>query len=103
LGLTQSLLEKADYHGAVQKWLARHKPGTVYCLVQFEGVALNELPRVYLATPADIAERLRATAKGRGDSVLYENYTWGPRAHGAGTTERIPDSWRFSVSESTSC
>src|SRR5437660_1834897 len=29
-GLTQSYLEKANYHGAVDAWLSRHKPRTVF-------------------------------------------------------------------------
>jgi hypothetical protein len=96
-GLTQSLLKKADYHGAVDAWLRRHGSRTIFCLVQFMGVKLDELPRLYLATPAEIAQRLRETAKGRGDSILYEDHTWGTRAVGAGTVERVPENWRFSL------
>ncbi len=94
-GLTQSYLRKADYYGAIEVWLARHGARTVFCFVQFADVALDALPRLYLARPSEIAERLRATAKGRGDSILYEEHSWGPRAVGAGTVERIPDHWRF--------
>jgi hypothetical protein len=50
---------------------------------------------MYLAAPSEVVERLKATAKGRGDSILYERHTWGPRAHAAGTTEEIPASWSF--------
>jgi hypothetical protein len=60
------------------------------------GIPLLELPRVYLATPLEVAERLKATAKGRGDSILYEHHKWGPRAQGAGTVDEIPEHWRFS-------
>jgi Holliday junction resolvase-like predicted endonuclease len=95
-GLTQSLLREANYHGAVDSWLARHKPRTIFCLVQFKGVAEDAMPRVYLATPAEIAERLRASAAGRGDTILYERHVWGPRAAGRGSVEEIPESWRFS-------
>ena len=96
-GLTQSFLKNADYHAAIKTWLARHKPRTVYCLVQFKGVKPNESPRVYLATPAEIAERLRSTASGRGATMLYEAHTWGPRAKAAGSSEHIPEAWRFSI------
>jgi len=95
-GLCQSGLEAADYHGAVNRWFEKHKPRTVLCLVQFCGVKLSEMPRVYLATPAEIAERLHATAKGRGDTILYERHEWGARAYGAGTVEEIPQTWKFS-------
>lgn len=97
-GLCQSHLtpKQADYHDAIDRWLKQHKPRTVLCFVQFHGVALSELPRVYLATPAEVGQRLRDTAKGRGGTILYERHQWGPRARGAGTTEQIPEAWRFS-------
>jgi len=95
-GLTQSFLKEADYHGAIDAWLKRHKPRTVFCFVQFEGVSLGELPRIYLATSEEVAQRLRETANGRGDTILYEKHHWGPRAYAAGTTEHIPEHWRFS-------
>jgi len=44
-GLTQSYLRQADYHSAIETWLTRHGTQTVFCFVQFEGVALDELPR----------------------------------------------------------
>jgi len=94
-GLTQSLLRNADYHSAIDAWLGRHKPRTVLCFVQFKGVALDEQPRVYLATPREVGDRLKATANGRGDTILYESHTWGLRAHAVGTSEKIPVSWRF--------
>ena len=102
-GLTQSFLKqatkrsgkKADYHGAIDIWLERHGPRTVLCLVQFAGVPSDLLPRLYLATPKEVAKRLHETAKGRGDSILYENQEWTLRAHGAGTVDKIPDNWRF--------
>jgi Holliday junction resolvase-like predicted endonuclease len=96
-GLTQSFLKKADYHGAIETWLKRHGSKTAYCLVQFKGVEPNALPRIYLAWPSEIADRLRATANKRGDSILYEKHAWGPRAIGYGSVEQIPDSWLFSL------
>jgi hypothetical protein len=94
-GLTQSYLEKADYHRATDRWLSRYKPRTIFCFVQFKDVSLEHLPRLYLATPQEVADRLRATAKGRGDTILYERHAWGKRAKAAGTKEVIPDTWRF--------
>ena len=98
-GLAQSDLKKvgnANYHGAVDLWLERHGARTVFCFVQFKTVGLSEMPRLYLARPTEIAERLKATAKGRGDTILYERHEWTERAHGAGTIEAIPSSWVFS-------
>jgi hypothetical protein len=96
-GLTQSYLKQADYHGAIEKWLTRHGSKTVFCLVQFKDLAFHELPRLYLARPEEIGQRLRETAQGRGDSILYEKHKWGVRAVGAGTLEQVPASWIFSV------
>lgn len=98
-GLTQTQLAKlknANYHGAVAAWLARHKPQTVLCFVQFEGVELDAMPRIYLARPREVAERLNASSGGRGDTTLWENITRGPKAAGAGQIERIPEGWRLS-------
>jgi Holliday junction resolvase-like predicted endonuclease len=95
-GLTQSLLKDANYHLAIDLWLAKHSKKTVFCFVQFKDVPINELPRMYLATPLEIGARLKSAAAGRGDTILYEKHTWGPRARGAGTVEQVPDAWRFS-------
>jgi hypothetical protein len=97
-GLTQSYLKEANYHAAIDAWLLRHGAKTVFCFVQFKAVSLDQLPRIYIARPAEVAARLRETAKGRGDTILYESHTWGARAVGVGTTERMPEAWRFSQS-----
>ena len=97
-GLTQSFLESANYHGAIDKWLHRHDPETIFCFVEFKKVPLTELPRMYLARPCEVAQRLHETAKGRGDTILYEKHIWGTRAIGAGTIEQIPQEWLFSQS-----
>jgi hypothetical protein len=94
-GLTESHLKNADYSAAIDTWLLRHRPKTIFCLVQFKDVSFSQLPRLYLAAPHEIAERLRATAGGRGDTILYEQHKWGARARGAGTEERVPEEWAF--------
>ena len=97
-GLTQTQLSKlrnANYHGAADAWLARHKPLTAICLVQFKGVPDDAMPRTYLAWPKEITERLKAASGGRGDTILWEDYTRGPRAAGAGTIERLPENWKM--------
>lgn len=95
-GLSQSYKKGRDYHEANQAWLEAHHKGTIFCLVQFSNTAVDEMPRVYLAAPAEIAERMNDTARGRGDTILYENHTWTARAVGSGSTDRIPESWKFS-------
>lgn len=94
-GLTQSFIKNADYHGAADKWLSKHSKKTVFCLVQFKDTSIEMLPRMYLATPQEIAEWLKNAAAGRGDTILYEKHVWSPRAQAAGTTDIIPESWKF--------
>ena len=96
-GLTQNYLTKADYHGAADAWLKKHARKTVFCLVQFKTVPLEELPRLYLASPIEIATWLKAAAGGRGDTILYEKHVWTRRAKSAGTTDVIPEQWTFTA------
>ncbi|MGE3495019.1 MAG: hypothetical protein AB7N73_10005 [Gemmatimonadales bacterium] len=98
-GLTQSHLTrgKTDYHAAIDKWVQRHGKKTVMCFVQFKGREdLDQMPKCYLATPAEVAQVMKAVAKGKGGTILYEHHVWTSRALGAGTVERIPDAWKFS-------
>lgn len=95
-GLTQSYLSEANYHRATDQWLAKFRPKTALCLVQFHGVDFNSMPNVYLALPSEVADRLKAASGGVGDTILFENKTRGSKAKGAGLIEKIPDSWRLS-------
>jgi len=78
-GLSQSFMKKGsrDYLGAIKRWVDRHKPRTVLCFVQFKGAKLTELPRLYLATPAEVGDRLRDSRKGMGETILWERHEWG--------------------------
>ena len=96
-GLTQSHIKDANYHRAADLWLAKHSKKTVFCLVQFRGVALDQLPRMYLATPANIAAWLKSAASGRGDTILYEKHVWAAHAHAGGTVDEIPTEWAFTT------
>jgi hypothetical protein len=87
--------ENADYHGAADKWLSKHSNKTVFCLVQFKNTSIDTLPRMYLATPLEIADWLKNAAAGRGTGILYEKKVWTHRAYAAGTTDVIPESWKF--------
>lgn len=95
-GLTQSDIENADYHEAVDKWLKRHGSHTVFCLVQFQNVELNQLPRMYLATPTEIANRLKEARTGLGDTILREHHEF-RSGKAAGCVDRIPESSRFTT------
>jgi hypothetical protein len=67
----------------------------VCCLVQFEGVELHELPRMYLASPDEIAATMRDGAERTGDCTLYERYDWMGR-EGMRVFETLPAQWHFS-------
>ena len=96
-GLAQSYLKNANYRAAIDSWLSIQGEDIIFCLVQFKGITLGECPRTYLATPKEIAEKLKSECKGRGATILYEDHVWTDRAVGAGTREKLPDSWRFSI------
>lgn len=97
-GLTQSYMSDANYYAAADAWCKKHKPRTIVCLVQFKNVPIDKMPRVFLATPLNIAEHLKKSANGRGETILYEYKQWSDRAFGAGTIDKIPDEWEFSES-----
>jgi hypothetical protein len=94
-GLTQSYLNGADYHAAIDAWISRHDESILFCFAQFSGVELGECPRVYLAQPQEVAAALHSLRGGQGDTVLREAYTYS-RGIGAGTTDSVPPTWRFS-------
>lgn len=87
---------KTDPQRAIDLWLDIHGARTVYCLVQFEGVALSQLPRIYLASPWEIALRMRQSTERLGDSALFEHYEWNSPDTGSGSLESLPSSWLFS-------
>ncbi len=93
--LTHSFISEANYHDAADAWFLKHSRKTLFCFVQFADVPATDLPRMYLATPSEIVIWLKAAAAGRGDTVLYEEHAWTPRAQAAGTIDRIPEAWKF--------
>lgn len=96
-GLTQSFLKNADYHAAADAWLKKHSNKTVICFVQFKDCSPTDMPRLYLATPTQVADWLKRAAKNRGDTVLRELHRWGPTAQAAGTIDKIQDDWKFNA------
>jgi hypothetical protein len=89
--------KKPDIPHAIRMWLDTHGERTVYCLVQFEGVSLNQLPRIYLATPGEIARRMREGAERTGEPILREQYDWTSPETGMTAIEALPSSWLFSM------
>jgi hypothetical protein len=88
---------RVDSLSAIDMWRAGYGSRTVCCLVQFEGAAIHELPRVYLASPDEIAAAMRETAARIGRCTLLEMYEW-VAANGARQIEMLPQRWHFSQS-----
>lgn len=84
-----------DFRNAIDRWLAGHGSRTVCCLVQFHGVDIDELPRIYLALPGEVAQTMRETAVRTGRCMIRETYEWS-LADGSKRVEALPPSWRFS-------
>ena len=100
-GLTQGYKKGCDYHEAIDKWLAAHGKKTIFCLVQFKDVPDDQLPKIYLATPSEIAQALHESRSGLGETVLREYHVWGEKASAAGTIDRLPENWAFTAERAT--
>jgi hypothetical protein len=85
----------ADSHRVVDRWLDRQGKQSAFCLVQFEGADLKCMPRLYLATAAEIAAKLHAGVEQLGDTALYEQYER-EDATGRHIVETLPAHWQFS-------
>ncbi|MGM0878518.1 MAG: hypothetical protein ACQEWV_28435 [Bacillota bacterium] len=96
-GLTQSFKKNRTYHEAADAWVKRHTTKTIVSLVQFKNVDIQkrELPRVYLATPEEIGQRLKDSRGGIGETILKENHIW-KSGVAVGIIDKIPDEWKFS-------
>ena len=94
-GSTTEALKPAECHRAINRWFDRQGRHVVFCLVQFEPSDLKSMPRMYLATPAEIAARLHTSVEQLGDVALYEQYEI-EDSTGLHTVETLPADWRFS-------
>ena len=89
------LATTVDCHQGIDTWLERHSSSVVCCLVQFETSNLTGMPRMYLASAAEVARTLHESTDKLGDSALYEQFEI-MEASGAQTVESLPERWRFS-------
>ncbi|WHZ60036.1 hypothetical protein [Metabacillus hrfriensis] len=69
-GLTQSFLSNGDYHGAIDEWYLKHSKRTIFSLVQFLDCDFDKgiMPRVYLASPYEIAVQMKQMRNGYGNT-----------------------------------
>ena len=83
-----------DYLQAIEKWLAAQRQDNIFIFVQYMGVPINGLPRVYIARPTEIATHMRTQCAGRGHGALHEDYR---RDHPRSKYDHaVPTSWQFS-------
>jgi len=94
-GLTQSYLKNADYRAAVDAWYREHGESIIFCFVQFKDKKVDEMPEVFLATSGEVADLLKKSGGGLGDTVLRVKKVW-TRGQRAGNVDEIPERWRFS-------
>jgi hypothetical protein len=84
-----------DCRSAIDFWMDSQGTKTICCLVQFEGVAINLLPRIYLAFPNEIAAEMRIASERTGQCALHELYEW-TTSEGRLEVGSLPSNWRFS-------
>ena len=92
---TATNFSPAELHRVIDRWLERQGARVTFCLVQFEHPDLKMMPRLYLATAAEIAARLHESVNTLGDTALYEEYEI-QDGSGRNSVERLPARWRFS-------
>lgn len=95
-GLAQKYKKDRSYQEAADMWVAKHTPKTIVSLVQFKETDIEngELPRVYLATPFEIGERLKECKGGNGDTIIKEYHFW-TSGVAKGIIDEIPAEWKF--------
>jgi len=95
-GMIQKYKNKSNtYHEAADEWSADQSDKVIFCLVQFRGKDEMTMPNLYLVRHNEIAETLKKSRNGVGETILHENHTW-KSGIGHGTTDRLPERWRFS-------
>lgn len=88
-------MRAVDSRSAIDLWAGSQGSKTICCLVQFEGVTISQMPRVYLAFPFEIAAEMRVATARTGQAALQEQYEWTSTA-GVREVAALPSSWRFS-------
>jgi len=90
--------KRANFLGSINQWLDHQGSRAICCLVQFQDVPIGELPRIYLASPQEVAQKLKETVDRLGISTLYEKYEWTAAGDGFAMIEELPSAWAFSDS-----
>lgn len=84
-----------DCRTAIDFWADSQGSKTICCLVQFEDVAITQMPRIYLAYPAEIAAEMRLATERAACCGLMEQYEY-TSTEGKREFASLPSNWRFS-------
>lgn len=96
-GLIQSHKKPGvSYAEAAARWAAAQSQNVIYCLVQFQGKPIGSCPDVYLASVEEIAEQLKSSRNGHGNTILYADYTY-KKGIASGSSDLLPECWKFST------
>lgn len=85
----------ATYQDAIERWLDAQRLDVVFMFIQFFGVVIGELPRVYIARPSEIAAHMKTQCHGRGYGALEEDCR--RIRPGSKYDHKIPSTWSFSL------
>ncbi|MBU6995862.1 group I intron-associated PD-(D/E)XK endonuclease [Ferrovum myxofaciens] len=82
------------YHEAIDLWLTAQRADLIYIFVQFLGVPLGDVPRVYIAKSEEIAMHMKTQRNGQGYGALQEDIR--RIRKGSKYCHHIPAEWKFS-------
>lgn len=91
----RSLPTPEDYKHAIGLWLEHQSARITCCLVQFDSAELREMPRIYMASPQEVADRLYELVDQLGGPSLCEAYEI-TDSYGARRLESLPAKWQVS-------
>jgi hypothetical protein len=94
--LAAGYVRDADYHRAADEWLQAQCDGLLFFFVSFYEVPLGRCPDSFVATAPEVAQHLKSQRGGQGHGALSLRRQR-IRGAGAGTTDTIPEAWRFSL------
>jgi hypothetical protein len=95
-GLNQNFKRGRLYNEAADVWPLLIRTKTSFIVSYSSGRRVGRMSACLLVTVMDIAERLKASRNGLGNTVLWENHCY-KMGLAKGCTDKLPDEWRFSL------
>jgi len=85
------------YSATIDAWYKEQDTETIFALVQFNHIAIGNMPRIYLATRDEVASHMKNQDNGDGAATLYEDYLK-TKGKNKNFHNKIPDAWLFNES-----